>query len=120
MEIFYLVCMIFCHIVDDFYLQGNLGLYKQKDWWKENYPDRMYKNDYIVALLIHSFSWTFMISIIPIIMSSCFIPVLFICNIIIHMIIDNAKANDKSIDLSLDQLIHIIQIVVTWFVYFIN
>lgn len=56
-----LLGMIFCHIVDDFYLQGILAQIKQKNWWKENYPDQMYRQDYLVALMLHSFSWTFMI-----------------------------------------------------------
>ena len=38
--------MIFCHIVDDYYLQGWLASAKQKSWWETNAPDELYKNDY--------------------------------------------------------------------------
>ena len=38
MKYIILIIMIFLHIVDDFYLQGVLAKFKQKDWWKENYP----------------------------------------------------------------------------------
>ena len=31
--------MMFCHVVDDFYLQGILAQMKQESWWKENYPE---------------------------------------------------------------------------------
>ena len=57
-----LLFMIFFHIIDDWVLQGKLGQMKQKSWWREHpeYKD-MYKYDYLVALLTHSFSWTFMI-----------------------------------------------------------
>ena len=53
--------MIFCHIVDDYYLQGWLASAKQKKYWEENAPDKMYKHDYIWALIMHSFSWAFMV-----------------------------------------------------------
>ena len=34
---------------------------KQKKWWQENAPQKLYKYDYIVALIMHSMSWSFMI-----------------------------------------------------------
>lgn len=37
-SIFLLLLMIFCHIVDDYYLQGWLASAKQKKWWEENAP----------------------------------------------------------------------------------
>ena len=60
-----LLTMLFCHIVDDYYLQGWLASAKQKSWWEKNAPDKLYKNDYIMALCEHAFSWTFMIMLIP-------------------------------------------------------
>ena len=42
-EMFALLLMIFCHIVDDYYLQGWLALAKQKKYWQENAPDKLYK-----------------------------------------------------------------------------
>jgi hypothetical protein len=61
-EIFILLSMLFMHIVDDYYLQGILASMKQKSWWQklESYKD-FYKYDYIVALIMHSFSWAFMV-----------------------------------------------------------
>ena len=59
--------MLFCHVVDDFYLQpGMLSTLKQKKFWekeckKENLNFDFYKNDYKAALFIHGFSWSFMI-----------------------------------------------------------
>lgn len=58
---FIVLWMIFFHIVDDYYLQGWLASAKQKKWWEENAPQPLYKYDYIWALLMHSFSWAFMI-----------------------------------------------------------
>ena len=40
-----LFVMVFGHIVDDYYLQGILASMKQKSWWKENAPDKMYEKD---------------------------------------------------------------------------
>ena len=59
--LFVFILMIFCHIVDDYYLQGWLASAKQKQWWKDNAPDKLYRFDYIWALIMHSFSWSFMI-----------------------------------------------------------
>lgn len=60
-----LISMIFCHIVDDYYLQGWLASAKQKSWWEKNAPDDLYKHDYMMALFMHSFSWTFMMMLAP-------------------------------------------------------
>lgn len=132
-KIIMLFGMIFCHIVDDYYLQGWLASAKQEEWWKENAPNKLYKYDYIMALFMHSFSWSFMIMIIPIIyaLTSKFatnisdiniisgqIIFAFIINLIMHMFTDNAKANLRKINLIQDQLIHIIQLIITW-LYFI-
>lgn len=117
--------MIFCHIVDDYYLQGWLASAKQKEWWKKNAPEDMYKYDYLVALIMHSFSWTFMVMIIPTIYYIISNPghyfysiiiIEFVGNMYIHAWVDNQKANKKSINLIADQFIHIIQIVWIWIV----
>ena len=111
--------MIFCHIVDDYYLQGWLASAKQKSWWAQNAPDKLYRHDYIVALFMHSFSWTFMIMLLPtiyeIINSGVWSPLLFISNLIVHMIVDDLKSNKKKINLIQDQTVHIIQIFATWY-----
>lgn len=113
--------MIYFHILDDFMLQGILASMKQKNWWtaQEGYKP-LYKYDYIVALLIHSFSWAFMI-MLPIVILldfdvSMFIIALFI-NMIIHCIVDDLKANKGKINLVIDQSIHIVQIVVTGLIF---
>ena len=122
MEILLLIIsMIFFHIIDDFYLQGWLASAKQKEWWEKNAPDPLYKNDYIMALAVHGFSWSCMIHI-PLIIHSyvCYgnnesIWISIVCSICInwavHCIVDDRKANRKVINLVTDQLLHIIQIV---------
>lgn len=117
------VSMVFCHIVDDYYLQGWLASAKQKSWWEKNSPDELYKHDYIAALFMHSFSWTFMIMLVPtiyiILFGGKYYPLVFVANLIIHMITDNLKANVKVINLCQDQLIHMIQIIGTFVVLII-
>ena len=118
-KFFILLLMIFLHIVDDYYFQGWLASAKQKRSWKQNAPDKLYKYDYIVALIMHAFSWTFMI-MLPIAQNMGFninddFVVFFICNAITHAIIDDAKANKKIINLIEDQSVHILQIIYTWF-----
>jgi len=111
---FILLSMMFCHIVDDYYLQGWLASAKQKKWWQDNAPDKLYKYDYIMALFMHSFSWSFMIMIVPTIYFGKNIITLFILNLIVHMFTDNLKANMHTINLIEDQLIHLVQIIVTF------
>lgn len=113
-----LLLMIFLHIVDDYYLQGILAKMKQKSWWEENAPDKKYKCDYIVALICHAFSWTFLI-MLPWLFIYKFTPpylyyILFILNWGVHAIIDDLKANKKKINLVIDQTLHLAQILVTW------
>ena len=123
MKILILICMIFCHIVDDYYLQGWLATAKQKQWWKDNYPYSKYKHDYIMALFMHSFSWTFMITLpchVAGVLSGAdvvVLPLVFILNIMAHMFIDDLKANKLKINLIQDQVMHLIQIIITWFCY---
>ena len=112
--------MVFCHIVDDYYLQGKLALFKQKSWWEEKAPDQLYKYDYIVGLIMHSFSWAFMV-MLPVTVSQEFqidavFMIMFITNTIVHAIVDDLKANKRKINLVTDQSIHIGQIIVTFLI----
>lgn len=113
-----LFTMIFLHIVDDYYLQGWLASAKQKVWWEKNAPDKMYKNDYIVALFMHSFSWSFMImlpvTLYLLIIGGTWYPMFYISNLLVHMYVDNLKANKHEINLIQDQSMHMVQIVATW------
>lgn len=115
---FILLWMIFFHIVDDYYLQGWLASAKQKSWWQVNAPDKLYKKDYIWALIMHSFSWAFMI-MLPIAYYRGFaisidFVIMFVINIGLHAFTDNCKANWKTISLIHDQIVHMFQILVTF------
>ena len=110
--------MLFCHIVDDYFLQGILASMKQKKWWEENHPQKLYRYDYLVALLMHSLSWAFMIMLpvafyMSLDVNTNFI-ILFVLNTVCHAFIDNAKANWLLINLIADQSAHIAQILVTF------
>ena len=116
-NVFIIICMIFCHIIADYNLQGWLASAKQKSYWEKNAPDEIYKHDYICALVMHSFSCTFMIMLplmyaVDFIVDS-FLLFLFVINILMHAIVDDLKANDKCINLWQDQLIHMCQIAMT-------
>jgi hypothetical protein len=124
--LFLLTCMFYLHIVDDFYLQGILAQLKQKQWWETHYPDKLYKHDWFIALIIHAFSWSFAI-MLPIIVYTLYkeqdIAMFYgtsLClNACIHAITDNAKANQLKISLLQDQCIHFIQILITWAMYLV-
>lgn len=116
-----LLSMFFLHIVDDYYLQGVLANLKQRKWWRNNAPDKLYRYDYLIALVEHAFSWSFMIHI-PIIVyfkgSITLLPISIIVNMMIHAFIDDLKANKRIINLITDQVFHFIQIVVTFWFFF--
>ena len=120
---FILVLMVFMHIVDDYYLQGWLASAKQKKYWQENAPQKLYRHDYIMALIMHSLSWAFMI-MLPIAIDRQFAvtwiyAVALIVNATVHGIVDNLKANKLKINLIQDQSIHIMQIVITFTIYLV-
>lgn len=120
-----LVCALFMHIVDDYYLQGCLANLKQKRWWREqpNYTD-LYKYDYVMALIEHAFSWSFCIHVPMAIYFMrianspdyywCAMLITFVINVIMHAFVDNQKANKFRISLVTDQLSHIAMIVATY------
>ena len=114
-----LLFMILLHIIDDFVLQPiSLSNLKQKKWWKkqEGYSDK-YKDDYKVALAIHSISWSIMIHIPFAIMfpslGQLALLISFIVNAVIHYYIDDLKANKLKINLFEDQMVHFWQICTT-------
>ena len=121
--------MFWLHLIDDFHLQGLLGDLKQESWWKKNYPNELYKYDWEFALFEHSFSWSFTTHI-PLLIISLYsyyangywyaLWVYVWCivfNTVSHMIIDNSKANKLEISLSTDQVLHIVQIVISLTMY---
>ena len=116
-NIFIVLLMIFMHIVDDYYLQGWLASAKQRKYWEENAPEELYRYDYIWALIMHSFSWVFMI-MLPIAFVKGFdigivFFIVFVCNVTLHAVVDDAKANKRKINLWTDQIIHLCQIILT-------
>ena len=118
---FVLMLMVFLHIVDDYYLQGWLASAKQKKYWQENAPDELYKYDYVWALLMHSFSWTFMV-MLPIAFTMEFnvnwlFFIVFFINVLVHATTDNMKANKRKINLWQDQIIHLCQIFITAYIF---
>ena len=116
LKLFILFAMIFAHIVDDYYLQGILAKMKQKRWWVQNSPAKRYRHDYIAALITHAFSWSFMINLPTLFVSSDYIMMvlLIVGNTVVHACVDNQKANKYSINLIADQVCHLLQIIGTW------
>ena len=114
--------MIFLHIIDDYCLQTPcLCDLKQKSFWEKNAPQKLYRNDYLCALLMHGLSWSFMI-MLPIAAVLTFnvslnFFLMFIANAVFHATIDDLKANKYRINLWTDQLVHIGQIIVTFILY---
>lgn len=117
-----LFCMVFCHITDDYYMQGILSQMKQRKWWEKNAPHPMYRNDYKMALFEHAFSWSFTVTVPLLVTAMCtantalmrFVLGAYLVNTPVHAIIDDLKANQLKISLVLDQTVHFTQILATW------
>jgi len=117
--IFTYLAMLFCHVVDDFCLQQPfLAKGKQRSWWAENTPDRKYCFDWFPCLLAHSLSWAFAV-MLPIAWKLGFevdgkFVLIFLLNAAVHGVIDHLKANLRLITLVTDQLLHYMQISITF------
>ena len=116
--VYVFLIMILLHIIDDFVLQPIcLSKLKQKSFWEPYVKDdEKYKFDYKVALVIHALSWAIMINLplMFIVSNEILVFISVIINATIHAYIDDEKANKLNITLLEDQLIHLIQIGVTW------
>ena len=121
---FILVLMLFMHVLDDYVLQAPcLCNLKQRSFWEKNAPERLYRFDYFAALFMHGFSWAFMIML----------PIAFVLNFdvgfaffatlclnaFIHACIDDLKANQHRINLCVDKFIHVMQIIITFYLFVI-
>ena len=119
-----LIAVLFLHVMADFRWQGIMAEMKSQDWWKKQkgYYDK-YKNDYIPPLFWHSFHWSCCILLPYLVISQLMhyalgtvMPsflVALTANTLVHMFIDHQKANCKSINLMQDQLLHILQMLLT-------
>ena len=116
-----LILMFICHVLDDFVLQlACLSKLKQKSWWMSQTDNELYKRDYYVGLVVHSFSWSGWI-LLPLIFFAPNVPgtmllIAFLINGVLHAVMDNRKANKLDVSLLADQLFHFFQIMVTWIV----
>lgn len=108
-----LVLMLLGHLVADYTLQGWLADGKQKSWWTKTCGGAdKYKHDYIAALVCHSLYWSIFVCA-PFYASNHFLLAI-ILNTAVHAVVDDLKANQKRINLVQDQLIHIVQILLTF------
>lgn len=116
-----LFIMLLLHVIDDFHMQGIMKEMKQKSWWlkQKGYKDA-YENDYMMVLFLHSLSWTIIVTL-PIMLfmtpPSNLLVLSILTNTAIHYYVDDLKCNQMKINLVTDQLIHLIQILVTWVVF---
>jgi len=128
-----LLLMFFSHLIADYNLQGILADFKQRSWWNlkfsKEFVQEHYPVDYITALIEHSFMWSTCI-MIPLLVYSLFVSynphaIVSSCSAILintgfHAIIDHQKANEGSISLTTDQLLHTVQIFFTWLLFVLS
>ena len=119
---FILLAMVFLHVIDDYCLQApSLCNLKQRSWWEQNAPGKFYANDYLWALFMHGFSWSFMVMLPIAVVLNFNVDINFflmvVINAVFHAGIDDLKANKHRINLWMDQICHMGQIVCTLVLY---
>jgi len=120
-SLFTFLAMLCCHVISDFILQNDfLATYKQKKNWEEYIAkNKNYKYDYLVVLFTHAFIWSF-ITFFPIYLALdhinkgfIFGAIVFI-NMMVHAFVDDQKCNKLTINLLVDQICHMLQIILTF------
>lgn len=120
---FTIIFMVFCHIFDDYFLQlAFLSKGKQRQWWREVAPNPMYSKDYIICLLMHGFSWSFMVLLPVAIYYNFNVGINFVGAFMfhagLHALIDDLKANVGALNLVQDQALHFIQLIIIGIQFF--
>ena len=119
--LFFMVLCLWCHVVDDFRLQGCMAELKQRAWWRRQLGSvplegTVYRHDYLAALFMHAAGWSVSV-MLPLILARPtaygFYVCAFIVNALLHAFCDHMKANVKTIGLVQDQLFHVLQIEAT-------
>ena len=107
--------MILGHLVSDYTLQGWLAQAKSKSWWKQNAPDEKFRNDWLAALVCHALYWA-ILTFLPLYGNENWYAIVLI-NAAVHTVIDHLKCNAKILNLIQDQFLHLVQILVTFFIF---
>ena len=130
MIVYLILAGLFLHIIADYIFQTSfMANAKQRKWWKDNYPDKKYQFDWLIILFLHSFEWTVCV-MLPVslyriftvgtsLVEAILVLILVVINTAIHMWIDDMKANQLRISLVQDQLVHIVQIIITTLILYL-
>ena len=109
-----LALMLLAHLVADYTLQGWLADGKQRAWWCRNVPGlerTKYRHDYVTALVCHALYWSILVCL-PFLHSPRLL-VAVAANTAVHAVVDDLKANRRALNLTQDQLLHLVQILLT-------
>lgn len=122
--------VLLLHFYSDFNLQigAKLDGMKQKIWWRRQFKKlkidavdaKRYRYDFKCALLIHAFVWS-ILTFAPLIYftkSVVGILAIVVVNALMHAKIDDVKANEYLLNLIEDQVMHIVQIAGTLFLWY--
>ena len=122
--------VLLLHFYSDFNLQigAKLDSMKQKIWWRRQFNKlkmdavdaKRYRYDFKCALLIHALVWS-ILTFAPLIYFTknvVGILAIVVVNALTHAWIDDVKANEYVLNLIEDQVMHIIQIALTVFLWY--
>ena len=121
-----LALIFLLHFVADFTLQGCLANLKQEKWWAEQIPKEMqerkriklwrkYQYDYLCGLVCHGFYWSLVVSIPLLLAGGFWYAINAFAHGVLHVCIDDAKANRMKLNLWQDQALHALQVMLIWF-----
>jgi len=119
-----LALMVLAHLIADYTLQGWFANGKCKSWWDNQLisategEKHLYRNDYKVALLCHSLMWALIVCL-PLVPYRCLYFIVSMGMASGHYLVDDAKANHRTINLVEDQVVHALQVLFAWVVWLI-
>lgn len=119
-SLYILAFMFFMHCIGDYTLQGDfLSAAKRKEFWLNIDSNKKDTFAYLAILSVHAFIWSFCIHIpiLSLISKSNNVVISIFINFIIHIFIDDLKANRNKITLCVDQIMHILQILITYILF---
>ena len=107
--------MLLAHLVVDYTLQGWLADGKQKKWWQKCFGGEVppkYSHDYVTALVYHALYWS--LAVCAPLWWSPLRGSAVVANAVFHAWVDDLKANKMKINLTQDQLLHMLQMAATF------
>jgi len=116
-----IMLMLLGHLVSDYTLQGWLADAKQRNWWAVRTSELpaeskvLYRHDWMAGLACHALYWS-LVTFLPLYGHPAW-WVIVLSQASVHAVVDHLKCNAHRINLWQDQLLHLLQILVAYWLF---